>query len=133
MTDAGFLRGLFGVLRGRTGRKLAFVLLMVLLALLGWWFLGRMPEDGVVEVRWTESPPAWVSVAYVDESGSTVRWRRESIRPGADRFRDEYRLSPGTYWIRVELRQGVHTRSLRKKVELPTVEPLVWYLEELEP
>ncbi len=128
---SGFAR-FFGVVRGKTGRKILVFALFGMLGLLAWWFLGRMPAEGSVEVRWTESPPAWIAVSYVDEQGTVVRWRREDVRPGTDRFVDRYKLVPGKYWLRVELRQGSRLRSIRQKVELPTDQPYVLYLEELD-
>jgi len=122
----------FGAVQTRTGRKVLVFALFAMLGLLAWWYLSRMPAEGTVEVRWTESPPAWISVSYVDERGTTVRWRREDVRPGSERFIDSYKLAPGKYWLRIELRQGSRLRSVRKRVELPTDRPYVLYLEELD-
>ena len=122
----------FGAVRGRTGRKVLVFALFALLGLIAWWYFGRMPAEGSVEVRWTESPPAWISISYVDDGGTTVRWRREDVRPGTDRFIDRYKLVPGTYWLHLDLRQGSRLRSIRQKLELPSDQPYVLYLEELD-
>jgi hypothetical protein len=128
---SGFSR-FFGAVRGKVARKVLVFALFGMLGLLAWWFLGRMPAEGSVEVRWTESPPAWIAISYVDERGDTVRWRREDVRPGSGEFIDRYKLAPGKYWLHIDLRQGDRLRSVRKRVELPTDRPYVLYLEELD-
>ena len=89
-----------------------------------------MPADGSVEVRWTDNPPRWISIGYTDDSGTTVRWRREDLPPGADRFRDSYHLAPGTYWLRLEYGRADRIRSIRRRVELPSSGPYVLLLDE---
>ncbi|MBN1769647.1 MAG: hypothetical protein JXB32_00165 [Deltaproteobacteria bacterium] len=117
-------------LRSRTGRRVLLLGLVVAVGFVVWWFVGRLPAEGTVEVRWTESPPSSVAVSYINGDGETVRYRREAIRPGTDRFRDVYELSPDRYWLRIEVRlpDGVHT--VRRRVELPSADPYVLYLEE---
>jgi hypothetical protein len=129
--DDGAAGGVLGRLRGRAGRRVLLVLLLVGLAVIGWWYVGRMPAEGRVEIRWTESPPTSVSLGYTDDDGRRVRVRQEAIAPGMDRFTDSYKLAPGRYWLRIEVRHGARVRTIRKRVELPTVEPLVLWLEEL--
>jgi hypothetical protein len=133
MAEAGPLRRVREALRSRTGRKILLVLLLAGMALLAWRYVARMPSAGVVELRWTESPPAWVSISYIDEDGQVVRLRRQEIRPGADRFRDAYRLAPATYWVRLEFRQADGVHAIRKRVDLPTVQPIVFFAEESAP
>ena len=132
MNDASPIRRFLDSLHGRRGRRVLLVLLLAGVGAVLWWYLGRMPSDGTVEVRWTEDPPSWISITYVDAAGATVRWRREDVAPGVDRFRDSYRLSPGNYWLRIEYRRGDHVRSIRKRVELPSGEPYLLMLDELD-
>jgi len=122
---------LFRVLRTRNGRRVLIVVLFAALGVVAWWYLGRMPADGTVEVHWTESAPAWISITYIDAGGQAVRWHREDVRPGTDQFVDRYKLIPGSYWLRLELRQGAHLRTIRQRVDLPTSQPYVLFLEEL--
>ena len=120
------------LLRGRHGRRVLVLLLFAGIGAVLWWYVGRMPGDGSVEVRWTENPPLWLSISYTDESGARVRWRREDVPPGAGRFRDDYRLPPGTYWLRFEYSRADRIRTIRKRVELPSSQPYVLMLDELE-
>ncbi|NMC69566.1 MAG: hypothetical protein GYA57_05785 [Myxococcales bacterium] len=124
-------RRLLAALRSRTGRRLLLLALVVSIGFVVWWFVGRMPGEGAVEVRWTETPPLSVAVSYIDTDGATVRFRREAIAPGADRFRDVYELPPGRYWLRIEVRRSDGVRTVRRRVELPTADPYVVFLEEL--
>jgi len=125
------LRRLRAALHSRTGRRLLRLTLVASIGFVVWWFVGRMPAEGAVEVRWTESPPLSIAVHYVDADGATVRFRRESIPPGADRFRDVYDLPPGRYWLRIEVRRSDGIRTVRRRVDLPTADPYVVFLEEL--
>jgi hypothetical protein len=124
--------GFFARLRTRAGRRVLLFFLFGGMGLVAWWYFARMPSEGTVEVRWTENPPAWVAVSYTDESGETVRWRKEPIAPGTDRFHDAYKLAPGMYWLRIEYQREGRIRSVRKRVELPAAEPYLLMLEELE-
>jgi hypothetical protein len=131
MAEPTAARRFLDAVRGKRGRRVLLVLLFATLGLVGWWFLGRMPAEGVVEVRWTENPPQWIALSYVDEAGETVRWRREAVRAGTDRLRDTYKLPQGTYWLRIELRRGDRLHTVRRRLELPASAPVVLYLEEL--
>jgi len=124
-------RRLLAALRARTGRRLLLLALVGSIGFVVWWFVGRMPGEGAVEVRWTENPPRSIAVSYLDADGATVRFRRETIAPGADRFRDVYELPPGRYWLRIEVRRADGVRTVRRRVELPTADPYVVFLEEL--
>ena len=126
------LRRVLDALHGRHGRRVLAVLLVAGVAAVLWWYVGRMPADGSVAVRWTDNPPRWISIGYTDDSGTTVRWRREDLPPGADRFRDSYHLAPGTYWLRLEYGRADRIRSIRRRVELPSSGPYVLLLDELE-
>ena len=119
------------LLRGRHGRRVLVLLLFAGIGAVLWWYVGRMPGDGSVEVRWTGSPPLWLSISYTDESGARVRWRREDVLPGAGRFRDDYRL-PGDLLVRFEYSRADRIRTIRKRVELPSSQPYVLMLDELE-
>ena len=124
------LQSFLAALRSKTGRR---VLLLALLASVGfvvWQFVGGMPAEGTVEVRWTENPPSSIAVSYVDSRGQTVRYRREVIPPGADRFRDVYELPPDRYWLRLEVRRPDGVRTVRRRVELPSPDPYVLFLDE---
>ena len=123
--------GFFARLRSKNGRRVLVFFLVGGMALVAWWYFGRMPAEGTVEVRWTESPPTWVAVSYTDESGETVRWRKEPIPPGTDRFRDAYELPADRYWLRIEVRLPNGVRSVRKRVELPSPDPYVLFVDEL--
>ena len=112
------------LLRGRHGRRVLVLLLFAGIGAVLWWYVGRMPGDGSVEVRWTGSPPLWLSISYTDESGARVRWRREDVLPGAGRFRDDYRLPRGPT-VRFEYSRADRIRTIRKRVELPSSQPYV--------
>lgn len=116
--------------RSRRGRRTLVLALLVAIGLLAWQFVDRLPAGGVVEVRWTEDPPESVEITYRDLDGQAVRWRREAIQAGASVFRDAYEVSPGPYWVRIEIRQRGRIRSILKKVDLPTADPYVLYLDE---
>lgn len=132
MADPQTLLGrILVALRSRTGRRILLVLLIASLGVVAWRFVGRLPGEGAVEVRWTETPPLSVAVTYVNADGDTVRFRREAIAPGDDRFRDVYELPPGRYWLRIEVRRPDGVRAVRRRVELPTSDPYVVFLEEL--
>ncbi len=122
--------GAFPFLRGRLGRRLLVVALLASTVVLAWRFTRSLPSVGFVEVRWTEDAPEWVGVSYRDATGTTVRWRREAVPKDASRFRDRYELAPGTYRLRIELKQGDRLRAVTRSVDLPAAEPLVLYVEE---
>jgi hypothetical protein len=118
-------------LRSRTGRRLLVLALVVSVGFVAWWFVGRLPGEGTVEVRWTENAPSSVAVTYINSRGDTVRYRREVIPPGTDRFRDAYELPADRYWLRIEVRLPNGVRSVRKRVELPSPDPYVLFVDEL--
>ena len=132
MSEPSSFHRFLDALRSRRGRKFLVLCLVAAVGAVLWWYVGRMPAEGTVEVRWTEDPPQWISISYTDEAGATVRWRREAVVPGVDRFRDGYKLAPGTYWVRIEYKRADHLRTVRQRVELPTSQPYVLVLDELE-
>lgn len=118
-------------LRSKAGRRILLLVLVGSVGFVAWWFVGRLPAEGAVEVRWTETPPSSVAVTYVNSRGDTVRYRRETIAPGTDRFRDVYKLPADRYWLRIEVRLPNGVRTVRRRVELPSPDPYVLFLEEL--
>jgi len=130
--DPGFGRRLLAFFRTPHGRRILAAALILTVLAIGWQFMDRMPDQGTIELRWTESPPEWVSLIYKDDRGNVVRQRRVQVLPTTDRFRDRYEVSPGTYWVRVEFRQADRIRSVLRRLELPTLEPIVFFAEEID-